>query len=75
MWPAWQSRAEMSRAESWRQSAAVPESLLSPYLWTGVAGAPGEPALPPPVPLCKLEQGRALKPKGKQGILRTLPSC
>lgn len=45
------------------------ESLSSPYLWAGVAAAPGEPALPPPVPLCKLEQDRALKPKGKQGIL------
>lgn len=62
-------KGEPSRAESWRQSAAVLESLASPYLWPGVAGAPGEPALPPPVPLCKQEQDTALEPKGKHGIL------
>lgn len=45
------------------------ESLSSPYLWAGVVAAPGEPALPPPVLLCKLEQDTALKPKGKQEIL------
>lgn len=41
-------KGEPSRAESWRQSAAVLESLASPYLWPGAAGAPGsQPCLPP----------------------------
>lgn len=60
-------KAEPSRAESWRQSAAVPESLSSPYLWAGVAGAPGEPALPPPRAVMQAGAGQSTKAKGQAG--------
>lgn len=59
--------AKPSRAESWKQSAAVPESLSSPYLWAGVAGAPGEPALPPPRAVMQAGAGQRAKAKGQAG--------
>lgn len=60
-------KAEPSRAESWRQSVAVQESLSSPYLWAGVAAAPGEPALPPPRAVMQAGAGQSAEAKGQAG--------
>lgn len=60
------SRAELRAGGRALQCRGV---CRAPIYGQALRGPPGSQPCLPPVPLCKLEQDRALKPKGKQGIL------